>query len=100
MPVCCAVALLGVLGPRALIIFWWLVDPARWNITFNGSPLLPVLGFIFLPWTTIMYVLFWTVGGLDVVGWIFVALAFVLDIGTYGGGFFGNRDRVSSYYQR
>ena len=46
-----------------------------------------------------MYVLFWTVGGLDFVGWVFVALAFVLDIGTYGGGAYGNRDRVSNYRQ-
>ena len=44
-----------------------------------------------------MYVLFWTVGGLDFVGWLFVALAFVLDIGTYGGGVFGNRERISNY---
>ena len=83
---CCAIAVLGVLGPRALIIFWWLVDPARWNVVFSGGALLPALGFVFLPWTTIMYVLFWTVGGLDFVGWVFVVLAFVLDIGTYGGG--------------
>lgn len=97
---CCAIALLGVLGPRALIIFWWLVDPARWNVTFSGSALLPALGFVFLPWTTIMYVLFWTAGGLGVLGWLFLAAAFVVDIGTYGGGYFGNRDRVSSYYTR
>ena len=99
LTVCCAIALLGVLGPRALIIFWWLVDPARWNVTFGGSALLPALGFVFLPWTTIMYVLFWTAGGLDFLGWLFVALAFVLDIGTYGGGIFGNRERVSNYRQ-
>lgn len=95
--VCCAIAVLGVLGPRALIIFWWLVDPARWNVVFSGGFLLPALGFVFLPWTTIMYVLFWTVGGLDFLGWIFIALAFVLDIGTYGGGAYGNRERIPNY---
>ena len=96
---CCAITVLGLLGPRALVIFWWLVDPARWNVAFGGSALLPILGFIFLPWTTIAYVLFWTVGGLDFIGWLFVALAFVLDIGTYGGGAYGNKDQVSSYRQ-
>ena len=63
----------------------------------RGVFLLPALGFLFLPWTTIMYVLFWTVGGLDFFGWLFVALAFVLDIGTYGGGAYGNRDRIPNY---
>jgi hypothetical protein len=46
-----------------------------------------------------MYVLFWSTTGLSLIGWIFVAIAFVGDIGTYGGGFFGNRDKVSSYYK-
>ena len=96
LPVCCAIAVLGLLGPRALILFWWLVDPNRWSLVFDGF-LLPALGFVFLPWTTIAYVLFWTVGGLDLIGWVVVALAFVLDIGTYGGGGFGNRERFASY---
>ena len=94
--VCCAIAVMGLLGPRALILFWWLIDPARWNLVFQGF-LLPALGFVFLPWTTIAYVLFWTVGGLDPIGWVVVALAFFLDIATYGGGAFGNRDRIPNY---
>ena len=56
---CCAFALLAILGPRALIFFWWLADPARWSVTFNNQVLVPVLGFVFLPWTTVMYVVFW-----------------------------------------
>lgn len=96
---CCAITVLALLGPRALGIFWWLVDPARWNVVFGGSALLPILGLIFLPWTTIAYVLFWTAGGLDFIGWVVVALAFVLDIGTYSGGAYGNKDQVSNYTQ-
>ena len=96
---CCAIAVLGILGPRALIVFWWLVEPARWGVTFNDQVLLPVLGFVFLPWTTIMYVLFWAAGGLEPLGWLFVVLGLVADIGTYGGGAFGNRERVQSYYR-
>ena len=94
---CCALALLGLLGPRALLLFSWLIDPVRWNVAFNGQVLLPVLGFLFLPWTTLMFVLFSTVGGLDTVGWLFVALGVVLDVGTYGGGV-GNRGRIQSSY--
>ena len=97
---CCAIAVLGILGPRALIVFWWLVDPTRWALTFNNQVLLPALGFVFLPWTTIMYVLFWSTGGLSLLGWVFVALGLLADLGTYGGGAFGNRDRVQSYYRQ
>ena len=97
---CCAIAVLGLIGPRALVAFWWLVDPARWTLVFGNSALIPALGFLFLPWTTLMYVLFWAAGGLDFLGWLFVAVAFVADIGTYGGGAFGNKEKVSSYYDR
>ena len=96
---CCAVAVLGLLGPRLLIVFWWLVDPARWAAVFNGQVLLPALGFVFLPWTTIFYVLFWSIGGLPPLGWLFVLLGLVVDLGSFGGGVFGNRDRVRSYYR-
>jgi hypothetical protein len=97
---CCAIALLGVLGPRAAIVFWWLADPVRWGVTFNNGILLPALGFLFVPWTTLMYVLFWTANGLEGGGWLFVGLGLLLDIGTYGGGAFGNRDKVQSYYKQ
>ena len=94
---CCALALLAILGPRAIIIFWWLVDPVRWAVTFNDQVLLPALGFVFLPWTTVMYVLAWTAGGVNGVGWVLVGLGLVLDIGTYGGGAFGNKDKIPGY---
>jgi hypothetical protein len=97
--VCCAIAVLGVLGPRALILFWWLTDPTHWNVVFDG-PLAPILGFLFLPWTTIMYVLVWSTGGLSLLGWLLVGLGLVVDLGTYGGGGFGNRDRMQSSYRR
>lgn len=91
---CCGLAILGILGPRALILFWWLMDPTRWSLTFGGGLLLPLLGFLVLPWTTIMYVLFWAVGGLTPLGWLFVGLGLLIDLGTYGGGAM-NRDQVT-----
>ena len=94
---CCGIAILGILGPRAAIIFWWLLDPARWAVTFNNDVLLPALGFVFLPWTTIMYVFFWMAGGLSGLGLIFVLLGLLADLGTYGGGVFGNKDQVQGY---
>ena len=95
---CCGIAILGILGPRALILFWWLTDPARWAATFD-STLMPALGFLFLPWTTIMYTLFWTTTGLSGLGWVFVGLGLLGDLATYGGGARGNKDKVQSYYK-
>ena len=95
----CMIALFGLILPRAIGVFWWLTDPTRWTAVFGSGVLIPVLGILFLPWTTVMYVFFWRSEGIDLIGWIVIAIAFVGDIGTYGGGFLGNRDRVESYYR-
>jgi hypothetical protein len=54
------------------------------NAAFNNF-LVPLLGFIFLPYTTIMYVLVWS-PGIGVVGWdwIWVLLGVGLDIMKWG----------------
>lgn len=96
---CCGIALLGIIGPRAAILFWWLTDPARWTVTFSNNMLLPALGFLFLPWTTVMYVFVWSTGGLSALGLVLVGLGFLGDLGTYGGGAFGNKDKAQSYYK-
>ena len=33
---CCLVAALFMLGPRAAILIWWLIEPVRWNATFES----------------------------------------------------------------
>ena len=52
----CLLVLLLFGGPRLISIVWYLADQARWNATFDGI-LIPILGFLFLPWTMVMYVL-------------------------------------------
>jgi hypothetical protein len=93
----CAIAVLGIIAPRALAIIWWVNDPARWTATFSGA-VVPTLGFLFLPWTTIMYMLFWTTTGLSGLGWLAVLLGIALDLGTYGGGVFGTSKHEESHY--
>lgn len=92
---CCAFSLLVLLGPRAIIVFWWLVDPARWDRAFD-TWVWPALGFVLLPWTTLMYVIVAPggVGGLD---WLWMGLAVLADIGTYAGGGYRNKDQIQSY---
>jgi len=91
---CCAFTILVVLGPRFGGAIWWLVNPARWSLAFEGSWLWPLLGIIFLPWTTLMYVIVVPAG---VVGWdwLWIGLAVVSDILWYSGA--AARRRVPGY---
>ncbi len=92
---CCLFTTLVLLGPRIGILVWWLMQPVRWQITFS-SWVWPLLGFLFLPWTTIMYVAV-APNGLFWFDWVWLALAFLADIGSYSGGAYGNRSRFSGY---
>ena len=94
---CCLFTSLVLFGPRLGILIWWLLDPVRWNLAFQ-SFIWPLLGFLFLPWTTIMYV---SVGinGLSWFDWIWLAIALLVDLGSYGGGAYGNRNRIPGYGQ-
>ena len=82
---CCIVAIGALIGPRVAIVAWWLLDPARWSLVFS-SALLPILGFLLLPWTTLVYVLL-APGGIDTLGLIFLVIAVIVDLGAYGGGY-------------
>ena len=90
---CCAFTTLVLLGPRFAGLLWWLVQPARWTAAFNGAWLWPVLGLIFVPWLTLMYVIV-APGGIVGFDWVWLGLALVADIGSYSGGAYGNRDRL------
>ncbi len=38
-------------------------------------------------------------GGVDGADWLLIAFGLVVDVMTWGGGAFGNRDRIQSSYQ-
>jgi hypothetical protein len=81
----CLIFLLALLSARIALIFMWiftnLVDRAF------DSFIVPLLGVIFLPWTTLAYVVFWSPrGGVDGWEWIVVGLGFIVDVGSYGRG--------------
>ena len=83
-------------GPRIGIILWWLFEPSRWEAAFDTF-VWPLIGFIFLPWTTIMFVAvapFGNVAGWD---WFWLALAVVADISSYTSSGYGNRNRMPGY---
>jgi hypothetical protein len=92
---CCLITSLFLLGPRAAILVWWLIEPVRWNATFD-SFLWPFLGFLFLPWTTLSYVAVYPAGinGFD---YLFLGIGLAFDLFTWFGGGYGNRDRMRAY---
>lgn len=89
---CCLFTILLMLGPRAAILFWYLLYPLRWRGTFD-TWIWPLLGSIFLPWVTLMYVIV-APGGVVGFDWLWLGLALIVDLGSYGGGGWGNRDRL------
>jgi len=91
---CCFFTILLLLGPRVAAPIWWLVNPLRWSNAFNGSWIWPVLGIIFLPWTTMMYVIVFR-GGITGWDWLWMGLAVVADILWYTG--VAARRRVPGY---
>ena len=60
---CCLIAALFMLGPRAAIFIWWLIEPGRWSLAFD-TVLWPIVGFLVAPWTTLMYLAVFP-GGID-----------------------------------
>lgn len=80
--------------PRLLTLFFWIARPERWNAAFNG-PILPILGIIFLPFTTLVYVILVTPGqslsGLDIV---FLLVAVAIDVFNWGASAYANKERI------
>jgi hypothetical protein len=79
---CCLALLASAIGPRIVLAIWWIFG-TKVDLAF-GSWIWPLLGLIFLPWTTLFYVIAWSaVGGVSGAEWLLVALGFALDLMTY-----------------
>jgi hypothetical protein len=91
---CCIFTALVMLGPRAGIFFWWLYDPTLWSRAFDTF-IVPAIGFLFFPFTTLMYVAVFP-GGVDGFDYVWLALAVALDLTSAFGGAYGNRGRLST----
>ncbi len=95
----CFVLLLGAFAPRLALVLMALFNN---EITkaFDGSWAPALIGWFLLPYTTLAYVLVhWWAGDVAGFNWFFVALAFVMDLGSYVGSW-SRRSDVTSYYQR
>jgi hypothetical protein len=87
---CCVLVLLAFLGPRLVIFLLWLFTNYM-SRAFDAF-LWPILGFLFLPWTTIAFAIAQNeLGGPNGVGLLVIVIGFLLDIGVLGGGARGRR---------
>jgi len=84
----CLVALLAVFFPRLAFLTVWLARPGLVTAAFGQAILWPILGVIFIPFTSLVYVVLYH-PGVGIVGWewLWVGLAFLLDISHWVGGY-------------
>ncbi len=82
---CCLLLLLMLLGPRIILVLMFFFS-SYLEHAYHGI-LIPLLGFIFLPWTTLLYA--WLVNnGMPIVGFnlILMVIAVIIDLSAHGGG--------------
>jgi hypothetical protein len=86
----CLFALLAVAFPRIAILLLWLFT-TFFNGVYHGI-VIPILGFIFLPLTLIVYTyLLRTNQPMAAPQLVFIFIAIIIDLGLVGGGAFRRR---------
>jgi hypothetical protein len=90
----CLLVLVAGFFPRVALVIVWiatdLVDRAF------STWVIPLLGLIVLPFTTLVYALVWIPGvHLGNGRWVWVAIAFVIELIGYGGNARANRSRMA-----
>ena len=88
----CLFSLLVAGAPRLALVLLWIFRPGRVDAAFN-TDLLPILGLLFLPFVTFVYVMIAPQGvqGLD---WLWLGLALLADVGVWAVGGYLNRRRL------
>lgn len=82
---CCIVSLMGLIGPRVAFVFAWIFT-RQVNQAFDGF-LVPLLGLIFLPWTSLLWAIAYAPGTqVKGIGVVIVVLGALLDVSSYVGG--------------
>jgi hypothetical protein len=79
----CLFAILAVSFPRVALLCLWIFTPLV-NAAFNNNWLWPLLGFVFLPFTTMMYALVMgPLGPTNFWGWLTILLGVFIDVRAY-----------------
>jgi len=88
----CLLAAIGLLAPRLVLVLMWLINSSFVLQPFGGTsvpnPLLPILGLLFLPTTTLGYC--WAAASFGGVssfsGLLVVLIGLIIDFGLIGNG--------------
>ena len=75
----CLIAFGAAFAPRLVLVLAWIFG-SRWDNVWNGNWIAPLLGIIFVPYTTIMYLLVWSPAGIHGFDWVWLAFGVMLDI--------------------
>jgi hypothetical protein len=86
---CCFVSAILFVGPRLGILVWWIANPVYINRVFQ-TWIWPLLGFIFLPWSTLAYLAI-APGGVIGFDWIIFGLGVFADMASYFGGYYNRK---------
>ena len=79
---------------RLMLLMFWVSRPVAWNAAFS-TIIIPCLGFFILPITTIVYVwLLQGAGAIQGIDWLWLCLAFLMDLASIGASAAANRDRI------
>ena len=90
----CLFALGAAFFPRIMFLILWIARPVYVDAVFD-TWIWPLLGIIFLPFTTLMYVILWSPGiGLTAWDWTWLILAVVCDVMHYTSTAYYNRERL------
>jgi hypothetical protein len=85
----CLLALMAAFAPRFVFLMIWILRPAYVDSVFDTF-IFPLIGLIFLPFTTLMYVFLaappFGVSGWD---WLWIGIAVLLDLSHYAGVYVG-----------
>ena len=88
---CCLFTTLLVFGPRLGILVWYIFTPVYVNSAFDNF-IWGFIGWLFLPWTTLMYIAIYP-GGILGFDWLLLGLGVFADMAAYFGKY-ANRERV------
>jgi hypothetical protein len=95
----CLLAFSAAVAPRIVLVLAWIFS-ARWPVVWQGDFLMPLLGIIFLPYTTIMYLLTWSLtGGIEGWDWMWIIIGLFLDFMKWSQ-MFANRKEAANQTQK
>jgi hypothetical protein len=91
----CLLAFGLAVAPRFFLVLAWIFSE-RWPRVWDDAFLIPLLGIVFLPYTTIMYMLTWAPTGIQGWDWLWILIGLFLDVSAYAQSA-ANRKQVPGY---